>query len=52
MLPAIFEKVPGFEPLTNSNINGIQILMLSYVALEIFSTINAYFVKEAPQLIY
>lgn len=52
MLPTIFKYVPGFAPLTKSNINGIQILMLSYVVLEIFSTINAYFVKEAPQLIY
>lgn len=52
MLPTFFEYLPGFKPLTNSNINGIQILMLSYVTLEIFSTINAYFVKEAPQLIY
>lgn len=45
-------QVEVLNGIAKSGINGIQILMMGYVLLDIFYTVKAYFVKTAPELIY
>lgn len=45
-------RVDLLSVIKESQIGGIQILLLAYASLDIFNTVKAYFVKDAVEVVY